>query len=143
MTDYPIERTTPEEYHCKNWFCTVFNHWLNPLGNWLEPKPYPEKHKIQAEESRLPEEFWWFLRNPFHNFMTHWIGIVPIGPRYSWIRPESNGWSREHYGDSNWYWWRKANRPLLPFYRNKGTKWEFYLGWTDRGDFGMAMRRVD
>lgn len=132
------------EYHCKSWFCRAFSHWLNPLGNWNEPLPYPEKRAIQASESWMPDSVWWNLRNPFHNFNHYWIGITPLGNRYEWLEPSDNGWVREsdavvgeHYHIS--YWTR--GRIKLPIFKWKNYGWEFYVGWMDRGNFGIAFRR--
>ena len=131
-------KTTPAEYQCRSWFCKAFSHWLNPLGNYIEPLPYPEKRKQQAEESRLPNSAWWFLRNPAANLMSHWIGIMPIGNRYETLSPEDNGWRRVE--GKRISWWVKPWRIPLPYYRVDG-KWTFYIGWRTSGAFGAAFRR--
>ena len=87
MKTYPIERETPFEYRCTTWACRTWNHWLNPLGNWLEPLPYPTKNVLASKLSILPSPLWWALRNPFTNLAHFWLGIVPRGPRYCWVRP--------------------------------------------------------
>lgn len=131
------QKITPEPYRCGTWLCKAWNHWLNPLGNYIEPSPYPEKRKIQAEESKLPDGLWWALRNPAANLMNHWLGIMPIGEEYETVSPEANGWAREE--DGNWSWWKKG--PIsLPYYRHDGA-WTFYLGWNSNGSFGSALRR--
>ena len=132
-------RTTPQEYQCKSWFCKVFSHWLNPLGNWIEPLPYPEKRKIQADESWLPNGLWWFLRNPAANLMSHWLGIMPVGERYQTLSPEDNGWTYDQITE-NYACWTKKNRPSLRYYRVDG-KWTFYIGWRSSGAFGASLRR--
>lgn len=129
----------PEEYRCKNRFCEIFSHWLNPLGNWLEPRPYPEPRAEESRKSILPEFIYWnFWRNPFTNFTHFWIGIVPIGPRYCWIYPEENGWIRVVNGRVSW--WKKPGKFSLPYYRYDG-KITFYIGWTSRGNFGLGLRK--
>lgn len=139
----PIERTTPPEYHSKTWFGKLWNHWLNPFGNWIEPLPYPAGRAKEAESSIWPAGVYWTIfRNPLHNFMTHWIGITPIGPRYAWITPVSAGWTSNNENGSNWTWWSKPNRISLPFYNRFGSTWQFYIGWTLRGNFGVAFRKV-
>lgn len=139
----PIERTTPPEYHSKTWFGKLWNHWLNPFGNWIEPLPYPAGRAKEAESSIWPAGVYWTIfRNPLHNFMTHWIGIAPIGPRYAWITPFSAGWTSNNENGSNWTWWSKPNRISLPFYNRFGPTWQFYIGWTLRGNFGVAFRKV-
>jgi hypothetical protein len=128
-------RTTPVEYQCKGWLCKAFSHWANPLGNWIEPLPYPEKRKLEADESWLPNGLWWFLRNPAANLMSHWLGIMPVRGRYETWSPEENGWTRSKSG-----WWTKPWRIPLPYYRVDGA-WTFYIGWRSSGAFGMALRR--
>jgi hypothetical protein len=135
MTPYKV---IPEEYHCQSWFCKLWAHWLNPLGNWNEPLPYPKKRKLQAEDQWLPPAIWWAIRNPFHNFNHYWIGIVPRNNRYEWYKPEDNGWTRHENG--NWSWWSKPWRLILPYYRVDGS-WTFYFGWLSRGNFGIALRK--
>jgi hypothetical protein len=132
-------RTTPSEYHCQGWFCRAFSHWLNPLGNWIEPLPYPEKRKLRADESWLPNPVWWFLRNPAVNLMSHWLGIMPVRGRYETWSPEDNGWTRIRVTD-RYSFWLKRNRLPLPYYRIDG-KWTFYIGWRSSGAFGAALRR--
>jgi hypothetical protein len=134
-----IDQVIPEEYRCRSWWCRVYSHWLNPFGNWQEPLPYPQARAIEAEKSWMPPMLYWTIRNPFHNFMNHWIGIVPIGPQYSWILPEEAGWTRHGRGNRFRYWTRPWSIPR-PYYRVDG-KFTFYIGWTDRGNFGMSFRR--
>lgn len=140
-----MSRIIPEEYHCKGWFCKAFSHWLNPLGNWNEPLPYPEHRKQQAEQSWLPPAVWWNLRNPFHNFCHYWVGITPRGQRYEWIDPEEKGWVRVKVpAHSLWqysFWTRKGSKIKLPHWYYNGEEWEFYIGWLSRGNFGMALRK--
>ena len=133
-------KVVPEEYHCKTWFCKVWNHWSNPLGNWNEPTPYPEKRKVQADEAKLPNELWWALRNPFHNLNHYVLGIVPKGERYEWYKPEDNGWERVTKEDSIVSWWKKEGRIPLPYILINGA-WTFYIGWMSRGNFGIALRK--
>lgn len=132
-------KVIPEEYHCKGWFCQAWNHWINPLGNWHEPLPYPEKRKVQADASWVPNGVWWtILRNPFHNLCHVYLGILPIKGRYEWYAPEDNGWRRIE--GKHLSWWVKAWRIPLPYFKVEGG-WTFYIGWMSRGSFGMAFRR--
>ena len=70
------------EYRCRSRLCLWWNHWLNPLGAWIEPRPTPAKRAEQAKASRLPASVWWWLRNPAQNLANHWLGIVPLGASY-------------------------------------------------------------
>lgn len=134
-----VERTTPEQFRCKTTWCKLYNHWINPFGNWLEPLPFPQKYAYQAKKSFIPPMLWWTLRNPVHNFMHHIIGIVPVGKRYEWINPTEAGWERKKCG--NWSLWTKRMRMPLPYYSREGKSVTFYCGWTSRGNFGFALRK--
>ena len=104
----------------KPWF-RAWNHWLNPLGNYHEPLPYPEVRDDDARKSWLHPAVWWALRNPFHNLTHFWIGITPVGPRYAWVSPEEAGWvKRDTVWEKGWI--------VLPRY--SGT-----IGWQSRGNF--------
>ena len=140
MKEYLVERTTPEEYQCKTAWCKFYNHWANPFGNWIEPLPFPKKRADQAVKSFLPGWLYWTLRNPLHNFMSHYIGIIPIGPRYAWIRPEENGWKLVEKSETLSFWVKDKFHIPLPFYNHNG-RWTFYIGWTKRGNFGVAIRK--
>ncbi len=135
---------TPVEYQCKTKLCEIYNHWLNPIGNWNEPLPYPEKRKLEAEKSWLHPVIWWNLRNLFHNFNHYWIGITPLGQRYQWITPESKGWIRvtnltiKHWQYSYW----TNGKIKLPFWNYTNGNREFYIGWLRRGNFGIAFRKI-
>jgi len=142
------------------WFSKIWNHWMNPLGNWHEPKPWPMKRQDQFVESFWStvahEDVWWTLRNPFHNFTHFWIGITPRGERYEWIHPQCDGWRRTLEGVSEgdledgateWelYAYRKPGKMVRYqfkfWFRLAGTEWNGYIGWMDRGNFGMAFRK--
>lgn len=110
------------------------------MGNWHEPRPYPEKRAQQAEASLLPAWLWWALRNPLHNLNHFWLGIVPRAKRYQWIIPQETGWKRIKNPHSNWSRWTKKNRLPLPYYRID-DRWTLYIGWLERGNFGLALRR--
>lgn len=132
-------------------FTKLYNHWLNPLGNYREPFPFPERRIRDAEESWLGRKFgtvgmyiWWHLRNKMTNFNSVWIGIVPVreygGDKSEhvascydcvWQSPEVNGWERYHASNGWYHEWRKG-LIRLPYIKNK----YFALGWKSRGSLG-------
>jgi hypothetical protein len=147
-----------------NWLRLVWNHWLNPLGNWHEPLACPQKRVKQYRNTVpqwLPEDVWWGLyRNPLHNLTHFWLGITPRGKRYVWIDPECNGWTRVQGPERTklisidkdgvhdilevgWQinWWSKPRRIPLPIIKWVGKHWEGYFGWMSRGNLGAAFRR--
>lgn len=130
-----LDKTSPyyRSYY-ESWWFLLWNHWLNPFGNWEEGGPFPEKRAREAAESWMPELVWWHLRNFMHNFFTHWIGITPLGERYEWLLPASEGWydftgSWEHGP----FWWSLGKSIKLKKYDGK---W----GWQSRGNFRLCKR---
>ena len=78
----------------------------------------------------------WFIRNPFHNFMFYVIGVAD---RKCDRKPKSI-WNKKGY---SWNFdYTKCKWLYLPLisYRSKNGKFEFYFGWRDRGNFGIACR---
>jgi hypothetical protein len=141
MLPYKI---TPPGYRCLSYLCYFWHHYLNPFGNWLEPFPYPAKRMEQAQASWLPAPVWWALRNPLHNFMHHWIGIVPVKEHGYWYMPTQNGWERKHVGEPAGLfvsYWKKGwiRLPYVSFYSETV---EGCFGWTSRGNFGLALRKA-
>lgn len=122
----------------KGWF-KAWNHWLNPLGNWHEPMPYPLKRQLEAPDNEFLAWLWWTARNPFHNFTHFVLGICPVGRRYDWVSPETNGW----YEDTQDFCWRnwKPRRPVLCRKHFRVLGFKGYIGWSDRGSFGISLRR--
>lgn len=132
----------------------LWNHWLNPFGNWHEPLPFPEKNALAAKKSWMHPAIWWFLRNPLHNFTHFWIGIVPVFHRYAWVDPSFAGWGRLYYGHKGLVAaWSKTFhirgirvKMFLPFYQwyfdtREDNYFELALGWRGRGNFTITFRR--
>ncbi|HLP76662.1 MAG TPA: hypothetical protein VK327_07035 [Candidatus Paceibacterota bacterium] len=103
---------------------------FNPVwwfGNADEPVPPrwfrpDDKHRI----------FKWRMRNPFHNFTFYVIGIADKPHLRSGRYPN-------HVGNPNYGWnFAVAKRKWvrLPFVSYKRGRFEFYLGWRTRGNFG-------
>lgn len=146
------------ELDASPWF-RAWNHWLNPLGNWLEPMPRPQSRVDDAYRSlrykffklfgldTFGVWFFWNTRNFASNLLRHWIGISPIGDRYDHLDPEVNGWERHTImsGDSTFSWWQKRFGPVtvkLPYYTVRGLPFgfEFGIGWKDSGGLGSHFR---
>jgi len=136
----------PVEYQCSSKFCKIYNHWLNPFGNYNEPNPYPEKRRIEANNSILHPNLWWAIRNPFHNFCHYWIGVTPLGQMCEWITLEERGWVHNTNPiNGNWqysYWTKPNSKIKLPFWNFDNGKWQIYFGWLSRGNFGLAFRKI-
>ena len=78
----------------------------------------------------------WFFRNPFHNFMFYVIGVAD---KKCEKKPE-HIWSPKGYGIYKDY--TKCGKIKLPFisYKSKNGKFETYIGWRERGNFGISFR---
>lgn len=148
MSDFkylPWTRRHSSNYNTliERWYFRAWNHWLNPLGNWHEPLPFPEAREEEAKKSWMPPWLWWNLRNFAHNFCHFWIGITPRGRRYEWILPTDKGWEMYVKSDNFSWWKKKFYHPSigwftikLPYYNGK----HFHIGWTTRGSFGLKIK---
>ncbi len=99
-----------------------WNSKLNPFGNYDDPKP-PVWFK--PEWSYWKRWLWWFfVRNPLHNFMAYWIGFKGANLDYSQIWNKKQKWNL-----------------VLPFFSYKSKSLEFYIGWRpDSKMLGFALR---
>ena len=114
-------------------FLKIWNSRLNPFGNYDEPIPPPwvflkfvkyRGHKI------LAYLYWYFWRNPLHNFTHYWIGTK--------------------FFPSKWKTWhdKRCFNLILPFFSFKkqiGKRiLSFYIGWRPKDDgsqaFGFSIR---
>lgn len=132
------------------WWFKAWNHWLNPLGNWHEPMPFPIGRVNDGYKSVWYKVFgdplgmwlFWAFRNFAHNFGQCWIGITPIGERYEWLDPELNGWYLNHHrlGKVEIRSWQKG-WIRLPYINIKLGGWEVGIGWKGDGGIGAHFRR--
>lgn len=113
-----------------NFWLKIFNSKLNPFGNYDEPIPPEwvfEKFGKGTKGKILAFLYWYFVRNPLHNFDRYWIGTGSY----------PSAWKV-------WHPVRKWNL-ILPFFSYKGKKVEFYIGWRPKADgsqiFGIAFRK--
>jgi hypothetical protein len=110
-----------------------FYNKLNPVwwfGNIDDPEP-PAWYRPDSKR----RFFLWHLRNPFHNFDHYVIGIGDKTFVRSGRYPERNS-----NPDGGWDF-AVARRELavLPFLSCQHGRFNFYLGWRERGDFGIKL----
>jgi hypothetical protein len=111
-------------------------HWyqkINPvwwLGNAEEPEPPAWYEPGNPHRHRL-----WYWRNPFTNFAYFVIGVADKDTMRYGRYPTVVG--NPHGG------WNVAvtrrRLVLLPFVDYKNRRMEFYLGWRERGNFGIKI----
>jgi hypothetical protein len=110
---------------------------LNPVW-WLknsdEPAP-PADYKPHDKLRKLK----WNFRNPFHNFSNYVIGIsdkkfTRSGRYPDKISSPRGGWNFS-VAHRTWRW-----LPLISYRRGR---FEFYLGWRERGNFGAKINVTD
>ena len=111
-------------------------HWyqkINPvwwLGNAEEPEPpawyepgNPHRHRD------------WYWRNPFTNFSNFVIGVADKDTMRYGRYPAVVG---NPHGGWNFAITRRR-LVCLPFWDYKNSRMEFYLGWRERGNFGVKL----
>jgi len=117
-------------------------HWWNKLNPiwWIgnDEDPVPPDWYRPGEKFR---KTLWYLRNPLHNFTNYVIGVKDLSNKRGWSRcgeyPEmvfspQKGWNFSviHYGMLR-----------LPFVSYWNAHYKFYIGWRDRGNFGVKINR--
>jgi hypothetical protein len=132
--------------------CSVTNHWrtvvimprpglpkihfynkLNPawwFGNVDDSVP-PAWYRPDSKN----RTFLWHLRNPFHNFDFYVIGIADK----KFVRTSRQP---EKVSNPNTHWnFAVARRKLalLPFLSYHRSRFNFYFGWRERGNFGIKL----
>lgn len=101
----------------------------SPLPDWWLPD--------EADMARRRRR--WYLRNPMHNFTHYVIGVADrhfhrVGGHAAEV------WNPG--GGANFAVIRCGPWLRLPFVSYRGEHLEFYLGWRDSGNFGMALRHA-
>ncbi len=101
-----------------------WNSKYNPFGNYDDPNPPSDMWTDKQEWIR---KILWFIRNPFHNFTFYWIGMAgkPYLRRCNEVFSSVGKWNI-----------------ILPFisYNSKKVKW--YIGWRERGNFGIKFNII-
>ncbi len=109
--------------------CQKFNPgwWIGNVDDPVPPDWYRPDSKFRSQ--------WWQLRNPFHNFTFYVIGVADkrftrVGKYPDKVFSPEGGW--------NWaivrYKWVR-----LPFVSYQRGRFEMYLGWRERGNFGIKL----
>ncbi len=106
---------------------------FNPVwwfGNWDDPEPPGWFRPDRRYRNRL-----WYVRNLLHNFMFYVVGIadqrfVRTGRYPGEVFSPQGGW--------NWAVCRYKCL-LLPFVSFQKGDFKFYLGWRERGNFGVKL----
>lgn len=110
-------------------WCQQFNPvwWVGNVDDPVPPEWYRPDSKFRNQ--------WWQLRNPFHNFTFYVIGVADkrftrIGKHPDKVFSPEGGW--------NWamvrYKWVR-----LPFISYQRGRFGMYLGWRERGNFGIKL----
>jgi hypothetical protein len=107
---------------------------LNPcwwIGNDDDPVPPGD---MWPDDPQWLRKLRWAFRNPLHNFTFYVIGVAD----QDFARTSEGNWNPAGGWLTaiityKWLW--------LPYVSYKGTKWEFYLGWRERGNFGVTLRK--
>jgi hypothetical protein len=106
---------------------------FNPVW-WLENSddPVPPAWYLPDNKHRVTK---WHFRNPFHNFDFYVIGVADKKFTRSGRYPDvianpHGGWN---------FAVARCKIILLPFVSYQRGKFEFYLGWRERGDFGTKL----
>ena len=108
-----------------NWFLKIWNHKLNPFGNYDDPIPPDWCFQRYRKFAYI---YWFFVKNPLHNFCHYWIGTGNY--------------------PSEWRVWHNERRwnLVLPFFSYRGKWFEFYIGWRPKNGgsqiFGISLRRT-
>jgi len=124
---------------------TVTNHVTIPKGAKWNPRfwfgnlddPLPPADYLPNDKHRVTK---WYWRNPFHNLFFYVIGLGDKTFKREGIAPESvfhpqGGWN---WAVSKYGWWRL---PFVSYEGKQGKSVHFYIGWRNRGNFGVKLTR--
>lgn len=134
-------------------------NWLKYSQREKDPLPVPNQYGPFTTCQKLNPKFWigneddptppdwyrpedsgrswkWHLRNPFHNLTFYVLGIADreftrVGPHPEAVFNPNGGWS--------WACSRASLLPL-PYVSYIRNDFQFYLGWRERGNFGIKLR---
>ena len=101
---------------------------VNPVwwfGNIDDPEP-PEDYRPQ-DKHRTGK---WYCRNSLHNFTFYVVGVADKPFERVGYLEEGDGW---RWAVCKYKWLR------LPFVAYNRRGFHFYIGWRDRGNFGVKL----
>lgn len=106
-------------------------HWMlnddSPLPpDWYRPNEHPQWRVLC-----------WLARNFAHNLTSYYIGVRGK-PFVSYGRYPNTNWNPN--GGFNWAI-RKLGWVCLPWVSYLGKRVEWYVGWREGGNLGIAFRR--
>jgi len=109
---------------------------LNPIWWFLNDHDKKAPIDFRPGSYGILRELLWLLRNPLHNFTFFIIGIsdkpfVIRGLFPSNVFNPNGGW-KYHF-----VIYKKLKLPFISYC----NKVQFYIGWRERGNFGISLRR--
>jgi hypothetical protein len=98
---------------------------------------WPPPDWYMPGKSMWKRKFMWLLRNPLHNFTFYVIGIADkefttTGRFPNDVFNPAGGW--------NWFVCEYKGMGL-PFISYMGKSIKFYIGWREKGNFGIKLTR--
>jgi hypothetical protein len=90
--------------------------------NQDDPKPPPDKWKDKPQWMRY---LLWYIRNPLHNFTFYVIGMAD--------KLYNRQPNRVFNIAAPYHKWNV----ILPFISYKGKRFSWYIGWREKGNFGI------
>ena len=125
---HSVTMTPTTNSPCIHWYNKINPVWW--FGNQKEPLP-----PAWYEPNNPSRNMMWYFRNPLSNFCDYTIGVADKQTVRTGKYPESVG---NPYGGWNFAITR-WNFLFFPFIDYKNSRMEFYLGWREKGNFGIKL----
>lgn len=107
---------------------------------WNDEDPQPP---ADFEPDNPHRAFWWWVRNPIHNFLQYVVGVCDRNYTvYGWPRADEN--FRSDSGETGWHVSvNRINKAVwLPYVTYSGTHFQAGFGWQASGRLACKVRRV-
>lgn len=111
---------------------------VNPLW-WLANEDRDYDPDFMPDKPHKVRKFWFAVRNPGHNFTHYVIGVAHKDTVRKGTSP-CHVWN-DRGGKVNLAHIKSGAGLKLPFISYRGKHIESYIGWRERGNFGIALRR--